>query len=182
LELLNVYSEGDFVARLLEAEPNGCGCSDTLEDFVIYPLGLSGIRDSNFEVVKSLTRLKSLCVGPKIFSKAEYPSAYLPTSLERLSIIEPEHFDDVDGSIELEDSKTGLVRFLMEKQYKDFAQLRTIRLRGLKEDWIDVLGVMNVNKKPIDRDLIEDFARIGVRLETKLIEGKWNRLPLHSIM
>jgi hypothetical protein len=156
LELVEVYDESNFTARLLE-----CGCRETLEDLVVYKFNGPDASSLN---MKSLKRLKRLCVGPVVFRNTEDPSTYLPTTIERLTLWDSDdhiHLLWMNGSIH---NKLGLSRFLERGDYRFFTRLHTIRVKGRKERWEEFQE---------DWDAVcRETGERNIRLEMKLVEGE----------
>ena len=173
LELVNVYNETNFVARLLDPAPLGCGCRDTLEDLVIYKLCGPDVQFLDLRHISSLKNLKRVCIGPLLFRKTEDISTYLPMTIERLTIWEPEYPENVFWPHEYLDNRTGLAESLKSRQFESFQRLRTIRVKGLEGNWKDVQGNRSENEKIETENLAKGFEEAGIRLEIKLFPGEW---------
>lgn len=171
LELIRirVHDESKFIASLMEPERMGCPCNETLEDIVIYELFEIGHHALNLQHLMSLKRLKRLCVGPTAYVSAVEPSTYLPTSIEQLTILEPDPAEFVIWPQEYLENGRGLVQFLEKGQYKAFGKLRTVRVKGLKERWENMHGLRSEEEQEKVEGLERMFESVGITYELKTL-------------
>ena len=171
LDLVRVYDETNFLVLLLEPPPKGCGCAETLEDLVLFKLSSPTNQLLDLRLLHHLKKIKNICIGPYLFSENEHPSLYLPSTVERLTIWEPDSPEYVFWANEFIENWPGLSRFLKEKQFESFPRLKVIRVKALKDNWKKVGD--NGAEEIVDvKELEEEFAVKGIKLVFRLLEGE----------
>ena len=172
LDLVRVYDETNFLVYLLEAPSRGRSSSDTLEDLVLYKLSTPDNQVLDLRLLRNLKKVKKLCIGPYVFTASEHPSLYLPRTIERLTIWEPDSSEPVFWTNDFIGNWPGLTRFLKERQFEAFPHLHTIRVKALKDNWTKA-GVDGIEGVVDVKELEKGFAAEGVKLVFRLLDGEF---------
>lgn len=129
LELNHVLYQAEALMSLLTT------CAASLEHLMIID-----VRGADYLQVlrqlKTMERLRTLCVGPNIFYKSE-PPLQLPPNLEELSIRDSlfSSFDLFNLDAVIAENCEGLIAYLENEATILPATLRKIRGRGIHCDW-----------------------------------------------
>jgi hypothetical protein len=167
LEIINVYNDRGFVAKLFER-----GCDKTLEELVLYRY--KGVNDpaTDFRGINSLKRLKHLCQGPMLYCEIGLPSTYLPPCIEKLTIWNADEPRYMCGHLLGEYHRTILACFITNRRYVDFPYLRTIRVRAACESWNERNYVCFDGWRR-ELSLEEMFGEVGIHLEIDRVPGEF---------